>query len=258
MRQPLARTSPMILCCSFMRSMRLRATLPRCVACSRRFSSSMTLGGDERRGAGHRIAAVAARGGDALEAFLELLAHGDAGDGEAVAEALAHGDHVGHDAPVFHGQPLAGAAPAREDLVGHEEDFAVVAELAQLREEVVRRHDRAAPALDRLEDEAGDGTDGGLVEVFAVELNVGIRVDRAVRLGPDGTVGIGARHHMGAGGTDGAIDVRADVAEGHGAVRLAVEVMKAAHGPRACRKRRAARGCRPRPRRCRNRRVGNR
>ena len=79
-----------------------------------------------------------------------------------IAEAFAERDDVRHHAPVLHREPLAGAAPAREDLVGHEQNFPVVAEFPQLREEVVRRHDRAAPALDRLEDDRGSGVvDGG-------------------------------------------------------------------------------------------------
>ena len=185
------------------------------------------LGGGERRGARHRVAAVAAGGGDGLEALLVRLAHGHAGDGESVAEALADRDHVGDHAPVFRAEPLSGATPAGQDFVHHQQQLPRVAELAQLREEIVGRHDRSAPALDRLEHEAGHRADGRLVEVLVVECEVLVSVDGPVGLLPHRPVGIGTRHHMRAGRAHRAVDVRADVAERHRPVGLAVVIVEA-------------------------------
>ena len=84
------------------------------------------------------------------------LADDHRGHREAVAETFAERDHVRHHVPVLHAQPLAGAAHAGEHFVGHEQNAPLIAERAELGEEVVRRHDRAGPALDRLEHEGRD------------------------------------------------------------------------------------------------------
>jgi len=129
---------------------------------------------------------------------------------------------------VLEAEPLARAAPAREHLVRHEEDFPPVAKPAQLRKKIIRRHDRPAQTLDRLEHEACDRADRCLVDVLAIEGQVLIRVDRAVRPGPDRPVNIGPRHHVRAWRAHRAIDVRADLAERHRAVGPAVKIVKAA------------------------------
>ena len=192
--------------------------------------------------------------------LLERLAHGHAGDREAVAEALADRHHVGHDAPVLHAQPLARAAPAGEHLVGHQQDLLLVAELAQLGEEVVRRHDRAAPALDRLEHEAGHVADRALVDVLVVERDVLVGVDRAVGLGP---------HAAGRGraaapcACPGARTRAVDRASGSAP---ATRRRRSCRGNRRSRRasrclpggRAAARACPPRPPPCRSRRTGSR
>src|SRR5688572_11503782 len=123
---------------------------------------------DESGRAGHRVATVAARRGNRLEAFLERLAHSDACHRKAVTEALAHRDDIRNDTPVFHAQPLAGAAPAREHLIGHEEEFPFVAEFAEFGEKIVRWHHRSAPALNRLKHKTRDGADRALLEVLLV------------------------------------------------------------------------------------------
>ena len=134
---------------------------------------------------------------------------------------------VGNHAPVLEAEPFARAAPARKNLVGHQQQLPGVAELPQLREEVVRRHDRAAPALDRFEHEARDRADRPLVEVLAVKLDVRIGVDRAIGFRPRRTIGIRPRHHVRSGGPHRAVDVGADVAERDGAIGLAVEIVEA-------------------------------
>ena len=57
---------------------------------------------------------------------------------------------------MFHGEELAGAAEARLDFVGDQQDAVVVAELAQAHHEFLRRDVEAAFALHRLDDDGGD------------------------------------------------------------------------------------------------------
>ena len=129
---------------------------------------------------------------------------------------------------MLHAEKFPGAAPTREHLVGHQEHLSVVAEFAELREKIVGWHHGAAPALDRLEDEACDRTDCGLVEVLPVEFDVFVRVDRAIGLRPHWAIGVRARHHVRTRRARRAVDLRADVPEGYGAVGLAVKIVEAA------------------------------
>jgi len=78
------------------------------------------------------------------------------GYGEARGEGLAKADDVRGDAEVVAGEEFAGAVEAGEDFVGDEEDFFLVADAAEHREEVARRGDDAAPALDGLDEDAAD------------------------------------------------------------------------------------------------------
>ena len=185
------------------------------------------LGRGQGRRAGHGVAAVTAGGGDLLEALLVRLAHGHGRDRKAVAKTLADGHHVGHDAPVLHAEPFARASPTGEHFVGHEQQLLLVAVLPQLGEEIVGRHDGAAPALDRLQHEAGHVADGALLDVLVVEGDVLVGVDRAVGLGPQRPVGVGTGDHVGAGHPHAAIDGRADLRQRDGAVGLAVEIVEA-------------------------------
>ena len=54
------------------------------------------------------------------------------------------------------GEEFAGAVEAGEDFVGDEEDFFVVADVAEEGEEIARRGDDAAAALDGLDEDAAD------------------------------------------------------------------------------------------------------
>ena len=80
-----------------------------------------------------------------------------AGDGRADrhagADALGREQDVRLHVPVLDGPHLAGASRARLDLVGDEQDAVAVAQLAQVREEVVLGNDVAALALDGLDDD---------------------------------------------------------------------------------------------------------
>ena len=138
------------------------------------------LGGYECRRAGHRIASVAAGSGDGFEAFLVFVSHGHACHREAISKSFADGNDIRHNAPMLHAEPLSCSAPACEDLVDHHQKASVIAELAQLGEEIIWRNHRSTPALDWLEDETGDIAHGGLVQILVVEGKVGIGVDAAI------------------------------------------------------------------------------
>ena len=71
-------------------------------------------------------------------------------------DALGDEQDVGLDAPVLDRPHLPGAAGARLDLVGDEQDAVLGAQLAQALEEAVLGDDVAALALDRLDDDRGD------------------------------------------------------------------------------------------------------
>ena len=156
-----------------------------------------------------------------------MFAHGDASYREAITEAFAQGDHIRHDAPVFHGQPLARSAPARENFICHEENLARIAELTKFREEIIRRHHRATPALNGLENKPSNRPDRGLVQILAVKFDVFIGVDGSVRLGPDMAVKIWPGDHVGTRGTGGTVNMRADLAQRDRPVGFAVVIVKA-------------------------------
>jgi hypothetical protein len=87
---------------------------------------------------------------------LEIRCNFSAGRAEAqrdvgAGDALGGGEDVGSDAPVLHGEPLPGAAPAGHDLVGDEEDARLVADAAELGHVFVRGDDDAVGADDGLD-----------------------------------------------------------------------------------------------------------
>jgi ParB family chromosome partitioning protein len=75
---------------------------------------------------------------------------------EAAGQALGDGDQVRHHAAVLDREPRAGARETRLDLVGDQEDAALVADPAQLTQELERRDVIAAFALHRLDDDGRD------------------------------------------------------------------------------------------------------
>ena len=72
---------------------------------------------------------------------------------DPAAERLAEDVHVGDDALVLAGERRAGPAETRLDLVRHQEDAALGAELAGRTEVPLGRHDHARLALDRFDEE---------------------------------------------------------------------------------------------------------
>ena len=79
----------------------------------------------------------------------------DGADRHARAQALGGEQDVGLDALVLAGEHLPGPADAALDLVGHQQDPVPVAEGAQVAQLAGRRHDVAAFALDRLDEDGG-------------------------------------------------------------------------------------------------------
>ena len=72
---------------------------------------------------------------------------------DPATERLAEDVHVGDDALVLAGERRAGPAETRLDLVRHQEDAALGAELAGRTEVPLGRHDHARLALDRFDEE---------------------------------------------------------------------------------------------------------
>ena len=104
----------------------------------------------------------------------QLFARPDAGQRvEAVGERLAEHEHVRLDAEMLDRPQLAGAVEAHLDFVDDQQDAVAVEHLLELDEEVLRRDDVAAGALDRLDVEGGVFGLAGLgvpdAVVFALE-----------------------------------------------------------------------------------------
>ncbi len=96
-------------------------------------------------------------------------ARDECGDREqAAAQGLADDDGVGTDAFVHVGEPGAGAAEARLDLVDDQQDVARGAQFARGAQEAWRRRDDAGFALDRLDQDRA----GVLVDRFAESRDV--------------------------------------------------------------------------------------
>ncbi len=93
-------------------------------------------------------------------------------DRHPVAQGLGHGHHVGLDAQVLEPEPPPGAAQPGLDLVHHQQDVPVGAQLAQADQVVRRRHDHPGLPHDGLDQDGGHpvGVAGG---VHGVEVVVG-------------------------------------------------------------------------------------
>ena len=79
-----------------------------------------------------------------------------AGEREPHRDRLGDGDQVGLDAEVLDREEPAGPCEAALHLVADEDDAVLVADLAEPFDELARRGDEAALALDGLEDDRGD------------------------------------------------------------------------------------------------------
>ena len=91
-------------------------------------------------------------------------------------EALGHRDEIGHDVPVIHAEPPAGAAESRHDLVADQQDAVLVAQRAHALQVAVGRNEDAVGAADGLEDERRD--------VFrALELDDFLEIGQRLRRG---------------------------------------------------------------------------
>ena len=72
---------------------------------------------------------------------------------QPVGNPLGQAHDIAGDAPVFRSEHLSRSAHPALDLVKDEQDSMLIAELAQTRQEVGGRHNVAALALDRLDED---------------------------------------------------------------------------------------------------------
>ena len=136
--------------------------------------------GKSRR-ASHRIAAIAARCRNRFKGFLKRLSHRYASHRETIAKAFTQRNNIRHDIPIFHTQPLAASAKACKYFVCHQQYALLVAEFAKFREEVVRRHYRTAPTLDRFKHKTSKIAYSAFVNELIKEFDILIGIHRAVR-----------------------------------------------------------------------------
>ncbi len=105
---------------------------------------------------GQRIAAKGGRVHAGAQAGSDFGRGQQGPAGNAAAQRLGQRHHVGRDAEVLIGEPLAGAAAAGLHFVEHQQNLVVVGQLAQSLQEAVGRNDHAPFALHRL-DQDGRG-----------------------------------------------------------------------------------------------------
>ena len=106
----------------------------------------------EPRRASDRVAAERAAVGSGRPVHL-LGPRDERSERETRRDALGQTDDVGLHVPVLDGEQLSGPAHARLHLVDHHQDAMLECELAQPRQEIVRRDQVAALALDRLDED---------------------------------------------------------------------------------------------------------
>src|SRR3954451_3492791 len=117
----------------------------------------------QRDGAGERMAAEGdpvGEGGLLLgeEGLARPLVRDDGAERRpGRGDALGEGHHVRLDPVARRAEPVAHPAEAADDLVGHEQQAVLVADLAHALEVAVRRRDRPGRVLHRLEDDRSDG-----------------------------------------------------------------------------------------------------
>ena len=101
----------------------------------------------------------------------------DPGERQARRDALGHDQDVRLDVPVLDREHLAGPPEAGLDLVGDEQDPVLAGDLAEPRQEPRRRHDVAALAEDRLDDDRRDAV--RVDELVERQVELGLPVARA-------------------------------------------------------------------------------
>ena len=147
---------------------------------------------DDGRGRAHRqrIAAegraVVARRKDAVGLF---AAH-ESADGNAAAQSLREGHHIGLDARVLEGEPLARAAHAALHFVEHHEPVVTIAQFANAAHRLVRERDDAAFALHRFEHHGAD-TRRGLSQALDHLEIAGGHADEVGHIGLEVTAHVG-------------------------------------------------------------------
>ncbi len=136
------------------------------------------------------------------EGLGRVAAGADRADGHAGAERLRHGAGIGLHTVILMREELAGAAGADLDLVEHEEDALLVAQVAQALQELLRGGTHAALALDGL---GQDGADVFVHDVLdgleVVELGIAEAGGQGLEVAVDGILTGG-----GAGGEGAAVE----------------------------------------------------
>ncbi len=107
-----------------------------------------------------RIADVGPADAAALRGVHDLGAAEDAGERQPARDRLGDADQVRLDAGMLDREEAAGAAEPGLHLVDDEHDPVIVAEAADSGDELGRRDDEASLALNRFEDDRGDGLRG--------------------------------------------------------------------------------------------------
>ena len=133
--------------------------------------------GGVRGGARDDVAAVRPAVGAGLPGGHQLGPCQDPGEWQARRDALGHDQDVGLDVPVPDREHLAGPPEPGLDLVGDEQDAVLAGDLAEPWQEPRRRHDVAALAEDRLEDDRGDVL--RVDELVERQVELGLPVARA-------------------------------------------------------------------------------
>jgi len=132
------------------------------------------------RSAGHRVAPVARGRAYALHPVLDSVTVDCRRDRESITESLAQSHDVRHDIIMIDIEYLAGSSHAGEYFVHEEQDAEFIAQLADSRQPLVRRHDSSPPPLNRLHHDRRDLVCGQLCDRLADEIHT---VDSAFRIG---------------------------------------------------------------------------
>ena len=81
---------------------------------------------------------------------------------------------------MFTAEDLTGSSHTGENFVGEKQDIAFIAEFSQFGEEIIRRHDGSAPALDGFQNECGDLIGGGFSDEGVIVFQIFFGIQRAV------------------------------------------------------------------------------